>query len=109
MNRYRHKSVTNCYVYLEKATDLNTSEEKLFPAFELKWEGYRLPYVNIPPEQHRRFDAFSILHNAPTHLQFSKMFSDWSGVVPSIQGDGRYELNYLVLSSDFPLLGDRSF
>jgi hypothetical protein len=100
--RHRHKAATNCYVYLEKATNLNTSEEKIFPAFELKWEGYRLPYVNIPAGKTRRFDAFSILHDSPTHLRFSGMFSDWSGVVPSLQGEARYELNYLVLSSDFP-------
>jgi hypothetical protein len=31
------------------------------------------------------------------------MFSDWSGVIPSLQaGEGRYELTYLVLSSNFP-------
>jgi hypothetical protein len=102
-NRHRHKAATNCYVYLEKATNLNTSEEQSFQAFELKWEGYRLPYVNIPPEKMRRFDAFSIFHDSPTHLRFSQMFSDWSGVIPSLQaGEGRYELTYLVLSSNFP-------
>jgi hypothetical protein len=101
-NRHRHKAVTNCYVYLEKAIKLNTSREQSFSAFELKWEGYRFPYVNIPPEKQRRFDAFSIFHDSPTHLRFSEMFSDWSGVVPSLQGEGRYELHYLVLSSDFP-------
>jgi hypothetical protein len=101
-NRHRRKAATNCYVYLEKAINLNTSEETTFPAFELKWEGYRLPYANIPSENTRRFDAFSIFHDSPTHLRFSVMFSDWSGVVPSLQGEGRYDLNYLVLSSDFP-------
>lgn len=101
-NRHRHKAATNCYVYLEKATNLSTSEENSFPAFELKWEGYRFPFVNIPPEKTRRFDAFSIFHDSPTGLRFSGMFSDWIGVVPSLQGEGCYELNDLVLSSDFP-------
>jgi len=101
-NRHRHKAATNCYAYLEKATNLETSVEMPFRAFELKWEGYRFPYVNIPPAQQRWLDAFSIFHHSPTRLRFSEMFSDWSGIVPLLQGAGRYELNYLVLSSDFP-------
>lgn len=101
-NRHRHKAVTNCYVYLDKAINLATSGDIPFRAFELKWEGYRLPYVNIPPEKERRFDAFCIYHDSPTKLEFSHDFSDWSKVIPCIQGAGRYRIKYLVLSSNFP-------
>ncbi len=101
-NQHRHKAATNCYAYLQKATNLDTLEEKSFPSFELKWEGYLLPYVNIPPAKQRRFDAVCISHESPTHLQFSGLFCDWSGVVPTVQGAGRYELDYSVLSSNFP-------
>ena len=108
-NRHRHTAATDCYVYLEKATNLATSEHKSFPAFELKWEGYRFPYVNIPPAQQRRFDAFSIFHHSPTRLRFSEMFSDWNEIVPLLEGAGRYDLNYWCCRAIFPLLADRSF
>ena len=101
-NRHRHRASTNCYVYLEKATNLDTLTDILLPTFELKWEGYRLFYVNIAPNQFRRFDAFCVPHDFPTRLGFSRMFSDWSGIIPRIEGAGQYELSYLVLSSNFP-------
>lgn len=101
-NRHRHKAVTNCYAYLEKATNLDSSVETSYPTFELKWEAYLLPYVNILPATQRRFDAFSISHHSPTRLRFYEKFTNWSKTVPVLQGAGRYKLNYLVLSSNFP-------
>ena len=101
-NRHRHRAATNCYAYLQRATNLDSSETKSYPMFELKWEGYVLPYVNIPPENYRRFDGFFISPESPTQLHFSRMFSDRGTIVPSLQGAGHYELNYLVLSNDFP-------
>jgi hypothetical protein len=101
-NRHRRKAVTNCYGYLERATNLDTSTEIPFRAFELKWEGYRLPYVNIPPAKERRFDAFCIFHDCPAQIEFSHDFSDWTKIIPRIEGAGRYNLTYLVLSSNFP-------
>lgn len=101
-NQHRHKAATNCYTYLQKATNLDTSEEKPFPSFELKWVGYLLPYVNVPPLKERSFDAICISHDFPTRLQFARVFSDWGGIVPVLEGVGRYKLEYLVLSSNFP-------
>jgi len=101
-NHHRDRAATNCYVYLENAINLDTSYEIPLRTFELKWEGYRLFYVNIPPAGHRRFDAFCIPHHSPTKLDFSSMFSDWIEVIPRIEGAGRYKLTYLVLSGNFP-------
>ena len=100
-NRHRHRAVTNCYAYLESATKLDPMTPIPLRAFELKWEGFLLPFVNIPASQSRRFDAFCIHHNTPTRLSFSGMFSDWNKIIPLIQGEGCYKLNFLVVSSDF--------
>ncbi len=103
LNRHRNKVATNCYVYLERATRLDPSEPiPLHHTFELQWEGFRLPYANILPGQFRRFNAFCIPFDSPTRLQFSGLFSDWPGLFPDIQSAGRYNLDYLVLSSNFP-------
>jgi hypothetical protein len=101
-NRHRHKAATTCFVYLEKATNLDRGQEIPLHTFELKWEGLLWPYANITPTQPRRFDAFHIHHDCPTKLQFSTMFLDYAGLLPKIEGEGRYRLEYLVLSSNFP-------
>lgn len=103
-NRHRSKAATNCFVYLERATKLDDLGGIPMPlqTFELKWEGFLLPNANIPPAQRRRFDAFHVSHACPTKVQFSRMFSDWSELFPPIDTEGRYKLEYLVLSDNFP-------
>jgi hypothetical protein len=101
-NRHPHKAVTDCYVYLERATNLETSTDIKFRTYELKWEGYCLPYVNIPPLGFRRFDAFRINHESATQVHLSNIFSDWNKNIPQLQGVGRYVLSFVVLSSNFP-------
>ena len=68
---------------------------------EFKWAGYVFPSVNIPPRNKRRFDAFFILPSQPTRL-FFRTFSDSLEFIPQIQGAGKYELEYLVISENFP-------
>jgi hypothetical protein len=70
-NRHRSKMATNCYVYLEKALNLDTSKEIPFKTVEYKWAGYTLPNATILPRQNRRLDAFWIDHRSPTNLRFN--------------------------------------
>jgi hypothetical protein len=102
-NRHRDKIATNCYVYLAKAINLNTSEEIPLKTVEFKWAGYVLPNAHILPKQARGFDAFWIAHDRPTHLQFNA-YSDASDYIPRIEGEGRYELSYVVVADNFPVL-----
>jgi hypothetical protein len=100
-NRHRDKIATNCYVYLAKAINLNTSEEIPLKTVEFKWAGYVLPNAHILPKQARRFDAFWIAHDRPTQLQFN-VYSDATDYIPHIEGEGRYELSYVVVADNFP-------
>jgi hypothetical protein len=106
-NRHRNKIATNCYAYLEKAINVETSREIPFKTVEYKWAGYTLPNAIILPRQARRLDAFWIAHRAPTKLWFNA-FVDSTEYIPSIEGEGRYELTYVVAAENFPI-SRRSF
>jgi hypothetical protein len=101
-NRHRHKTATNCYVYLERAAKFEPRTDIPFKSVEFKWAGYALPNAHVPPGKSRPFDAFFILHDSPTLLQFNT-FSTSSDFVPRVEGAGRYELTYLVVSDNFPV------
>jgi len=102
-NRHRNKVARNCYVYLEKAIKLEPRSEIPLKAVEIKWAAYTLPNANIPPGTVRAFDAFFIIHDRPEKLNISNMFTDApSFVFPQIEGKGLYELQYVVVSDNFP-------
>jgi hypothetical protein len=100
-NRHRHKTATNCYVYLEQASRLDPPTGIALNAVEFKWAGYVLPNAHIPPRTIRHFDAFWICHDSPAQLNFN-VFSDSTDYTPQIAGEGRYELRYLVVADNFP-------
>lgn len=100
-NLHRSRTATDCYAYLEKAIALDSKSKIQFRSVEFKWAGYNYPSVNIPPRNERSFDAFFILHSDPTRLQF-RTFSDSRECIPQIQGKGKYQLDYLVVSENFP-------
>lgn len=99
-NRHCHNTATNCCVYLERAARLNPWAEIALNAAELKWSGYVLPSVHIPPRTVRKFDAFFIHHDLPGLLGFAT-FSDSEEFIPHIEGTGLYELRYVVISDNF--------
>jgi hypothetical protein len=100
-NRHRRKIATNCYVYLEKATKLDPRSEIQGGSVELKWAGYILPNAHVLPGSTRPFDAVYIHHDFPRQPQF-KTFSDWHKIIPRLEGEGRYELRYLIVADNFP-------
>jgi hypothetical protein len=102
-NRHRNKVARNCYVYLERVTKLEPRGEIPLKAIEIKWAAYTLPNANIPPGTVREFDAFFIAHGVPEKLNISNMFTDApSYVFPKIEGKGLYQLQYVVVSDNFP-------
>ena len=101
-NRHRDKTAINCYVYLEKASKLDSPTEIHLNAVELKWAGYLWPNAHIPANTARRFDACWIPHKHPSQLQFNT-FSDSTEFIPYVAGEGRYELRYSVITDNFPI------
>jgi hypothetical protein len=101
-NRHRTKLAINCYVYLEKATRLSPSREE-FPlrTVEFKWTGAVIPSVGIGPHSERSFDAFFLLNDEPTTVRFNALTDSWE-FHKALQGEGEYELAYLVMSENFP-------
>ncbi len=91
----------NCTAYLESMRKLPENISDPPRTTELKWAGYTQPTVAIMPRSHRDLDAFYVLHNAPNILRFS-CFSDSSYYMMPILGHGRYQLDYVVISQNFP-------
>lgn len=100
-NRHRSKIAMDCRAYLECAIDLQSGREIALKIVELKWEGYMLPYAHVQAMKERKFDAFWLLHDHPSVLQFS-CFCDASNFMPQISTPGTYQLDYLVLANNFP-------
>jgi hypothetical protein len=100
-NRHRSTIATNCYVYMAKAANLDTSQEIPLKTVEFKWAGYVQPNAHILPGQVRRFDAFWLAHHLPTTMQFN-IYSDATDYIPRIEGEGRYEFRYQVVADNFP-------
>jgi hypothetical protein len=100
-NRHRSKVATNCYVYLLKATNLDSSAKIRVQPIALKWAAYTLPNAQILPREGREFSAFWIAHDSTTTLNFSD-FSDAEWFSPPIEHEGRYKFTYQVMGDNFP-------
>jgi len=100
-NRHRRKTARDCYAYLEKATRLDPKTEIPVKQVEFRWAGYSQPNAHIFPGKVRAFDAFYILEDFPLQLQFN-VFATGTDFLPRIGGEGRYELEYSVVSENFP-------
>jgi hypothetical protein len=102
-NRHRRKTATSCYVSLARVTKQDVLTEIPLNPVDLKWAGYMWPNAYIPPNTARRFDAFWIARGSPAQLQFSA-FTDSTEFLPRINGTGFYELQYVVISDNFPTI-----
>ena len=100
-NRHREKTAKNCYVYLAKAAKLDPRTEITTKTVELKWAGYVWPNAHVLSKKTRQFDALWILHEQPTRVLF-QLFTDATDFIPGIEGVGSYELEYVVVSDNFP-------
>lgn len=108
--RYLHLSVENlnvwkialnCTAYIESIVDLKTNTSIPIKTAELKWAGYSQPTVAIMPKSYRDLDAFFVLHSHPQILRFN-CFTDSGYFMRPIQGPGKFRLNYVVISENFP-------
>ncbi len=95
------KIALNCTAFLESIIKLPENESLPLRTIELKWAGYILPTVSIIPKSYRNLDAFFVKSNEPRTLQF-RCFSDSPFFMTPIEGLGKYRLNYVVISENFP-------
>lgn len=100
-NRHRSKTARDCYAYLERATKLDPSVDIPVRQVEFGWAAYSQPSAHVFPGRVRAFDAFYIREDLPAALQFN-VFATGTDFVPRIGGEGRYELQYSVVSENFP-------
>ena len=101
VRNHHRKAAANCSVYLEKATQL-PSTNIVLKTVEFKWAGVHMPSVGIAPGGVREFDAFSHFF-IPIQLQVQfNALSDsphYRPVLPN--GAANYELSYVVRSENF--------
>jgi hypothetical protein len=100
-NRNLRKTARDCYVYLEKVTRLEPNAAIPVKQVEFRWAGYDQPNAHVLPGRVRPFDAFFILDDLPTQLQFN-VFATGTDFIPRIGVEGCYELEYSVVSENFP-------
>jgi hypothetical protein len=96
------RHATNCYVYLQRLTQLDNLKQRPLETIEFKWEGYTQPNATILPGSRRNFDAVVAAHDDPSKPQFS-LFTDSTRFVPPMGGPGHYQLTFAVVSDNFPV------
>jgi hypothetical protein len=101
-NQHQESTARNCYVFLEKMRRLDSDTEIQIRTVEFKWAGTSLPNVGIAPRTAREFDAFFILHDAPSTVRFNA-FVDSSEYIPQVPAVGKYEFTYVVTADNFPV------
>ena len=100
-NRHRSKTAKNCCVYLEKVTKRDLKTAIPVKQVEFRWAGTGLPTAHVFPKRVRPFDAFFVMEERPSQLQFN-VFATGTDFIPRIEGEGCYELEYAVVSDNFP-------
>ena len=96
-----YKIALNCYAYVELIKDLQKDIAIPFRTMELKWAGYTLPNAAIIHKSERGLDAIKVFHENPKEILFST-FSDSGYYMQPINGPGEFELDYLIISENFP-------
>jgi len=102
-NLHKKKIARNCIAYISSMKNMQNGKQIKFLSSELKWAGYSNPNVNILPQKIRELDAFYVLHQFPTVLNFNSFATSGLYMQP-IHGPGRYELEYFVVSDNMPTI-----
>jgi hypothetical protein len=102
-NLHKDKIAFNCRAYVKSIVDKTNNLPFPTETVELKWAGSLVPSVPIMPKSYRLLDAFFVLHSRPDMLIFSS-FSDSLMHLPPLIGIREYEIIYVVVSENVPLL-----
>jgi len=101
-NLNSRKLAFSCTAYLQRATATSNGLPMPLRTVELKWAGYTHPNATILPSSCRDLDACFVFLDQPDTLQFAS-FSDSSYYLPPMRGPGQFELEYTVVSENFPV------
>lgn len=101
-NLHKDKIAFNCTAYIKSIIDKPSRVNLTSETVELKWSGSKVPMVTIMPASYRLLDAFCVLHNHPSTLFFLS-YSDSLIHLPPLTGIKHYEVDYLIVSENFPL------
>lgn len=105
-NQHRQKVAHECVAYLEYMKNISTNEIHTFDPVEFKWKGIITSRLSIFPSSFRYLDAFHVYLDNPNtvHFRINRTIVDYSGYldVYKLHGPGDYELNFIVLSTNFP-------
>lgn len=97
------KVALNCIGHLSSAFSRTNGTRLPLLSSELRWAGSILPNIAILPEFPRLLDLGFVFKDQPNVLHFNS-FSTSSRFMAPIQGPGDFELEYLVVSENFPSL-----
>jgi hypothetical protein len=102
-NLHTKKIAEDCRVYIDLVKEKPSGRLIPLNQIELKWTGFTFPSATILPSPNngRKFDAFVGFHNQPNLVKFLS-FTDSSQYVLTLK-KGDYELEYLVVSKNFPI------
>ncbi len=101
-NNHKRKTAKNSKAYIISLKAEGNEKELLTSELPLKWSGYQMNItsIDIPPKESRKFDAFFVLHSAPSVIQM-QAFVDSTALLPHIQGNGRLTARYRVTADGF--------
>ena len=101
-NDHKRKTAKNSKAYIIDLEEEGNGNKLLTSELPLKWRGYQMniPSIDIPPNESRKFDAFFVLHNAPSSIQM-QAFVDSTALLPRIQGNVRLKACYRVTADGF--------
>ncbi|MCJ7663560.1 MAG: hypothetical protein MUO24_04900 [Desulfobacterales bacterium] len=104
-NLHKRKIALGCTAYIESIRDLQTQNQVPLETVELKWDGYTLPNASIMPQPNvgRGLTLFFVLHQRPNELHFDN-FTDSTRFMQPLCGPGDYELTYVVITQNFPIV-----
>jgi hydroxymethylpyrimidine pyrophosphatase-like HAD family hydrolase len=109
-NKHKGETAADCTGYVEDCYKILRGKGKekinLPEPVELKWKGVTDKEVLIRPDHERSLDAFYVFKDSQDkiHLAVNQLHVDFSDYLDAyvLQGPGRFELTYIVYSSNFP-------
>jgi hypothetical protein len=101
-NNHKRKTAKNSKPYLISLKAAGKENELSGSELQLKWRGYpiNIPFIDIPPSESRKFDAFFVLHNVPNAIQM-QAFIDSTALLPRVQDSGKYRACYRITADGF--------
>lgn len=100
-NHNPQRMALNCTGYVESVYRMPEGELISSPTVELRWAGFALPQVAIPPLTSRLLDGGFIYHSAPQMFLFNAFTTSTMFAAP-LRGTNTFQVTFIVISENFP-------